>query len=97
MSDITMNRSSLSDKLAAAMNITKSSAADAVEHTFKIMKEHLTSKKGNVSIHDFGIFKLHTRGEHAARNPSTGEAIIAPEKTTVKFKPSTSVKTELNA
>lgn len=45
-------------------------------------------KKGNeVTVKDFGTFKLETRSARKGRNPQTGEVIDIPEKQVVKFKP----------
>lgn len=44
-----------------------------------------------VTIRDFGFYKLSKRSARTYRNPRTGEAVEAPEKEVVTFKPSSRI------
>ncbi|MBN9523719.1 HU family DNA-binding protein [bacterium] len=47
---------------------------------------------GRVEVDGFGVFELHRRKPKRARNPRTGEVIMVPAKTVVRFKPAGALK-----
>lgn len=51
----------------------------------------------NVSVKDFGIFKIVNRAARTGFNPRTKEKIEIEAKRTVKFKPNRSLKEGLNS
>ncbi|MEX0971499.1 MAG: HU family DNA-binding protein [Paracoccaceae bacterium] len=49
-----------------------------------------------VSIHGFGIFQPVHMAARNARNPRTGESLIAPAKVKVRFKPAKALQDMVN-
>ena len=80
--------------------------ADMRGTTKKAEEEHLrtvletitaTLETGeNVEIYGFGKFKIGSRKAYTARNPSNGEPVDVPEKTTVTFKAAKKLKDMVN-
>ncbi len=50
-----------------------------------------------IEIRDFGSFEVRRRAPRKARNPKTGEVLIAPAKSAVHFKPGKGMKDRINA
>lgn len=61
-------------------------AADAVEAVYDAMARQLAAG-GTVSITGFGTLKVVTTKARKGRNPQTGEAILVPARTKVRFAP----------
>ena len=51
----------------------------------------LTSAGKTVRIQQFGTFKSIERAARQCRNPQTGESLLSPAHTVLKFKPSSKV------
>lgn len=49
-------------------------------------------EEGEVSLSPFGKFVTADRAERNGRNPQTGEAMVIPATTVVKFRPSKQLK-----
>ena len=49
-----------------------------------------------VELRDFGAFSVRDRDARAARNPRTGEPVVAKAKAHVYFKPGKGMRTRLN-
>jgi len=47
---------------------------------------------GDLHLIGFGAFRRVSRPEHQGRNPKTGETIIVPASSTVRFKPSAALR-----
>ena len=84
-----MNKSDLSDALAAKLGLTKSAAVDVIATLFDgesgIIAETLKAG-GEVSLQGFGSFKRATRAARVATNPATGSKINVAAKSVAKFK-----------
>ena len=46
----------------------------------------ILGKTGRLELRNFGVFIVKTRKPRKARNPRTGEEVMAPEKKVVTFK-----------
>ena len=69
-----MNKSELVDAVAAAADISKASAGNAVDAVIDLITAAL--KDGDqVSLVGFGTFKTSDRAAREGRNPRTGETI----------------------
>lgn len=55
------------------------------------------SAKANITLRGFGTFSVVERKEHPARNPRTGEQVIAPARNSIKFIPSDELKKLVNS
>ena len=65
--------------------ISKKDCARVVDAFLESIKEALQGQK-NIEVRGFGTFKIRHRKTRMARNPRTGEKVIAPAKNVVTFK-----------
>ncbi len=90
-----MNKAELIDAVAEAADLSKASAARAVE----AVTESITSalkKDEQVSIVGFGTFSVRSRAAREGRNPRTGETIKIAASKVPGFKPGKGLKDALN-
>jgi len=79
-----VNKSDLVDAIAKSAELSKASAARALDATVDTIKKAL--KKGDtVSLVGFGTFKVGKRAARNGRNPRTGATIKIPAKKVVKL------------
>ncbi|MDQ6966216.1 MAG: HU family DNA-binding protein [Mariprofundaceae bacterium] len=86
-----MNKADLINHVAAAADLTKGSAGDAVEAVLGGITGTL-SNGDSVSLVGFGTFSVVERSARTARNPRTGEAINVPASKAPKFKAGKALK-----
>lgn len=72
----------------------KATVEDITKHVFSAIADTLVGGD-NVRVEQFGVFKVNTRAERNAHNPSTGKSIVVPEKRVVKLSVSKSLKEAL--
>ena len=90
----TVNKKSISEKIAEDHNLTKKEAGDIVSEVFELMTAAL--KDGNkVDITGFGKFEVKTRAAREGINPQTQEKIEIPASKIPGFKASKSLKDEV--
>lgn len=51
---------------------------------------------GKAVVREFGVFAIRHRAERQGRNPATGEAMTIPASRNVGFKPSQTLKAQVN-
>lgn len=79
-----MNKSELVQKIAKDADLSKSSAAAAVDSFFEGITKAL--KKGeSITFVGFGTFKTSQRKARTARNPQTGAPIKIKARRVVRF------------
>ena len=79
-----MNKSELVQKIAKDADLSKSSAAAAVDSFFEGITKAL--KKGDsITFVGFGTFKTSQRKARTARNPQTGAPIKIKARRVVRF------------
>jgi DNA-binding protein HU-beta len=69
-----MNKAELINAIAESANISKTSAAQALDGTLEAIKTAL-SKGDQVALIGFGTFSVKERAERNGRNPKTGDPI----------------------
>ena len=78
------------------------STDNTIKDTEEIVDEFINYVKNNlvqhedVVIHGFGTFKTKLRDARTARNPQTGETIEVPATYALTFKPTSTLKAEIN-
>ena len=78
------------------------STDNTIKDTEEIVDEFINYVKNSlvqhedVVIHGFGTFKTKLRDARTARNPQTGETIEVPAKYALTFKPTSTLKAEIN-
>jgi DNA-binding protein HU-beta len=83
-----MRKSEFIDKVARKAEMSRESAARAVEAIFDTASGTLAEAiraTGNVSLPGFGRFRTKKRAARRGRNPQTGELIDIPERTIIQF------------
>lgn len=89
-----MTRAELIDEVASAGQVSHKQAEVIVEAILESMKEALASGE-RIEIRGFGVFSLRHRRPRRARNPRTGEALVAAERSAPHFKPGKEIKEAL--
>ncbi|MDJ0626275.1 MAG: HU family DNA-binding protein [Candidatus Caenarcaniphilales bacterium] len=79
-----MNKSELIDAIAELSDLTKKDSEKSLNATLDAIYKSL-SKGEEVSIANFGSFKVKKRKARKGRNPRTGEEMEIPEKNVVSF------------
>ncbi|MDG1904383.1 MAG: HU family DNA-binding protein [Arenicella sp.] len=90
-----MNKSELVELVAGKADISKSSAADAVEAVIDGITGALKSGD-SVTFVGFGTFSVGRREARDGRNPRTGETIKIKASNLAKFKAGKGLKDALN-
>lgn len=80
-----MTQSDIIGHLAEKTGLSKAQAKDAMNQLAEIAKKEV-KKNGEFTVPGFGKLVKVKRKARTGRNPSTGEAIKIPAKTTVKFR-----------
>lgn len=83
-----MTKAELIKKVAAAADISESTAKSAVEAYENAITTEIKND-GSYRIAGLGTLKGAVRGARKARNPQTGEEILVPQKHVVKIKTAT--------
>lgn len=81
-----MNKSQLIDVMAAKAGLTKADAKKALDAFIEATGEALKSGD-RIALIGFGSFSITKRSARTGRNPQTGQEIIIPAKSIIKFKP----------
>ena len=81
-----LSRAPLTDVVRREIGISKAASAAAVEQVLDAIRETLWSGE-DVSIRDFGKFKVRNKGKHLGRNPKTGVEVVIPPRRVVTFEP----------
>jgi DNA-binding protein HU-beta len=91
-----MVKQDLVDGVAEKANLIKSDADRAVDAFLDTVQE-MVMKEEKVTLDGVGTLHPKTREAHTARNPQTGESVEVPERKSVRFKISQTLKRMLNS
>ena len=80
-----MNKAELIEAVAAAAEISKKDATEAVDAVLDSVKSAV-AKGDKVSISGFGIFEKSERSARTGRNPQTGAAVQIAATSVPKFR-----------
>lgn len=81
-----ITRLDIAKELAAKENISIQNAYTLIDTFIGVIAKSL--EKDNVQLSGLGTFKRVTREAREGRNPRTGEVILIPRRTVVRFTPS---------
>jgi integration host factor subunit beta len=73
-------------QISADLGLTQLQTKDIVRRTFDAIVQTLVAE-GRLELRNFGVFEVKRRASRQARNPRTGETLIAPARNVVTFKP----------
>ena len=90
-----MNHADLVAKVASEADLSKESAAQAVEAVAKAISESLRGGE-EVRYSGLGVFDISERSARQGRNPQTGEAISIAASRAARFRSAKSLKDALN-
>lgn len=90
-----MNKSELTDTIADEADISKASAARALDAALNAIQGSLQNGEP-VALVGFGTFSVRERGARTGRNPRTGEEIEIAAAKLPAFKPGKALKDALN-
>lgn len=90
-----MNKTELIEHIAKHADLSKASAARALESTIGAIKTTL-KKGGSVSLVGFGTFAVGKRAARSGRNPQTGATIKIKAAKVPKFRPGKGLRDHLN-
>ena len=90
-----MNKSELTDAIADEADISKASAARALDAALSAIQGSLQNGEP-VALVGFGTFSVRERGARTGRNPRTGEEIEIAAAKLPAFKPGKALKDALN-
>lgn len=82
-----LNRRDLAERVASNQGVDVSLVADTVFAVFEEIARAVAAG-GTISISNFGTFRPHTMAGHPGHNPATGESLLIPDITLLKFKAS---------
>lgn len=92
---MTVKRLQIVKKAANASGLSRPEAARVLEAFLEVVSESLQKQRA-VKLPPLGNFTTHTKKARIGRNPKTRELAIIPTRTVVRFKPSTSLRKQLN-
>lgn len=90
-----MIKSELIATLANGVNVPENEVSQAVNHIIKLLSASL-AKGQRIEIRGFGSVDLRILKPRQARNPRTGESIMAPQKRKAHFKAGKDLKDRIN-
>ncbi len=90
-----MNKQDMIEIIAEAGEISKAAAQRALDALFTNVAGSL-AKGTRVQLSGFGTWETGYRSERTGRNPQTGEAMLIPASTVVKFKAGKALKDQVN-
>lgn len=90
-----MNKSELIENIAINADISKASAARALDAMIDIVKQTLKENK-SVTLVGFGTFSVGKRAARTGSNPRTGATIEIKASKVPKFKPGKALKDAVN-
>ncbi len=91
-----MTKADIINRIYEKVGFSKKEATDVVEATFEIIKAQL-EKGDKVKISGFGNFVIHGKQPRKGRNPQTGEEITIAGRRVLTFKPSQTLKKNMNS
>ena len=102
MTDISMSKSELIERIVAAQARSSSAQLNSkdVEFAVKTMLEQMSQTLASgdrIEIRGFGSFSLHYRAPRIGRNPKTGESVGLSGKHVPHFKPGKELRDRVNA
>ncbi|MCP5048019.1 MAG: HU family DNA-binding protein [bacterium] len=79
-----MNKNELAVEMVGDSGVTKVDALKVIDSFVEVVCDEL-KKGGKLTLVGFGTFKTIVKKKKKGRNPRTGDTIIIPKKTVVKF------------
>jgi len=81
-----MTKKDMAKAIAEEMGLSVATVTEVIQRVFDGIIEVLVDE-GRIELRNFGVFEVKKRKARQARNPKTGEAVMVPERSRVRFKP----------
>ena len=81
-----MTKKEIVNQVSKDTGLTQLQTKDIVQRTLGAIIQTLVTD-GRIELRDFGVFEVKRRAARKARNPRTGETLIATARYVVSFKP----------
>ena len=81
-----MTKKEIVKRISEEIGLTQLQTKDIVQRTLDAIIRTLVTD-GRIELRNFGVFEVKRRAPRKARNPRTGETLIAPARNVVTFKP----------
>ena len=91
-----MTKVELTEMLSDRIGLDKTQAAEALDQVLEMIKAALESGE-DVKLTNFGTFQVREKKARPGRNPITGDEITISARRVVTFKPSQTLRSELNS
>lgn len=91
-----MNTNELVKEIAVREGLTQIVVDKVIKSATQVITDTLAADDA-VRINNFGAFAAQHKNERKGRNPRTGEEMVIPARTTVKFSMAKSLKDAINA
>lgn len=92
---MSLTKNDLIEHIYQTTGFSKKESSGIVEEVFETIKSSLATGE-NVKISGFGNFTVKHKDSRIGRNPQTGEAIEISARNIVSFKPSMSLRDQVN-
>ena len=94
-----MNKKDFVDELSTRTGMSKKQTTEVFDTIIELMVESIKESgtdKAGFRVSDFGMFYVKKRAARDGQNPRTGEKIHIPSQNAVTFRPSKSLKEQIN-
>ena len=91
-----MTKAEIVEKVSNKTGLSKKETTELVESVFSLLKSTLENGE-NVKISGFGKFEVKQKKDRRGRNPQTGDTITIEARRVLSFKPSSVLRTAVNA
>jgi nucleoid DNA-binding protein len=81
-----MTKKDMARAIAERVGLPQAQALQIVRRVFAAIIEALV-QEGRIELRNFGVFAVKRRRPRRARNPRTGETLVAPGRVVVTFSP----------
>lgn len=95
MSNKTLTRADLTEKIYEELGLSRSESAELVESVLDEIADTLVAGE-NVKISSFGSFLVRQKNGRVGRNPKTGEEVPIDPRRVLVFRPSQVMRDEIN-
>ncbi|MFA5793916.1 MAG: HU family DNA-binding protein [Candidatus Brocadiia bacterium] len=89
-----IHKKDIARQVAVKHNMSESTVIKIIQTTLDTIIDTVI-KKGRLELRNFGVFMIKQRKARKARNPKTGEKLMAPAKKVIVFKSGHHIKKKL--
>ena len=80
-----VTKKEIANAIAVEVDLSQAQVKDIIDQLFDAIIATLEAD-GRIELRNFGVFEVKKRRARKARNPRTGEVVMAPARRAVRFK-----------